>query len=78
MVWVMSGPPPVPMHPGMPPPEPPDQNGTRPATNWPLVVWMVRTIQTRLAERRAEAAAGAGQSARQEQSEAGEKEDRGK
>ena len=37
----------------LPPPQPPDPPGTRPPTNWPLVVSTVEAIQRKLAEERA-------------------------
>jgi hypothetical protein len=37
----------------LPPPQPSDPPGTRPATNWPRVVEMVLAVQGKLAEERA-------------------------
>jgi hypothetical protein len=37
----------------LPPPQPPDPPGTRPAVNWPLVTAQVMCIQRKLAGERA-------------------------
>lgn len=41
-----------PTNPDLPPPQPPDRPGIRPATNWQKVADMVRLIQKKLAEER--------------------------